>query len=448
MRPGDGQTILEPARQVPVYGTCDVLVVGGGPAGTAAAIAAARAGAETVLAERYGYLGGLSTGGLVCWIDRMTDWDGRLVVGGIGKELMDACGAAEGGLVGPPADLWGSRDPEAVAYWSPRNTAHRGVVTWAPTIDPEILKGISNDKVRRAGAQLLLHCWAVGPAMVGAGVGGAIFESKEGRFAVLADVTIDCTGDGDIFAGAGAPFESDVDSTSIHALMNTSCRFGNVDTEAYWDFRVKNPGGFSELMRQADAEGVHLRCGVMPQHGQSLCMYPKLAGYSALKVADLTEAELRSRDAHRAGLQWWREHMPGWQHAILLETAPQLGVRHSRRLVGVTTLTMEHWKRDGRHEDSVGLCPGLTPAMPTLEIAYGSLVPRDLDGLLVAGRNLSCDSPAHNPLREIPECWVMGEAAGVAAALAVEQRVAARRVPISRLQAALRDQGALVDARA
>ena len=445
MRRGDGATIYEPARHLPVYGSCEVLVVGGGPAGTAAAIAAARAGAETVLAERYGYLGGLSTGGLVCWIDRMTDWNGRPVVGGIGKELMDACADEEGGLVGPPAELWGSDDSEAVAYWGPRSAARRGVVTWTPTIDPEILKGISNDKVRQAGADMLLHCWAVGPVMTDGRVGGAIFESKEGRFAVLADVTIDCTGDGDIFAGAGAPFESDVDASTIHALMNTACRFGNVDVEAYMAFQISTPDGLSDLIRQADAAGVHLRCGGMPQAGQSLCMHPKLAGYSPLKVADLTEAELRSRDDHRAGLQWWREHMPGWQHAIVLETAPQLGARHSRRLAGVTTVTMSAWKHDGRCEESVGLCPGPTPQIPTLQIPLGSLIPRDLDGMLVAGRNLSCDASAHNLLREIPECWVMGQAAGVTAALAVRQRAAVREVEMPVLQGQLRDAGALVD---
>ncbi|MCC6180030.1 MAG: FAD-dependent oxidoreductase [Chloroflexi bacterium] len=445
MRRGDGATIQEPARQLPVYGACEVLVVGGGPAGTAAAIAAARAGAETVLAERYGYLGGLSTGGLVCWIDRMADWDGRLVVGGIGKELMDACAAEEGGLVGPPREQWGSHDPEAVAYWAPRSASRRGVVTWTPTIDPEILKGVSNDKVRQAGAQMLLHCWAVGPAMIDGKVGGAIFESKEGRFAVLADVTIDCTGDGDIFAGAGAPFESDVDASTIHALMNTSCRFGNVDTETFFDFQTKNPSEFSDLLRQAEQSGVHFRCGPLPQSGQSLCMHPKLAGYSPLKVADLTEAELRSREAHRAGLQWWREHMPGWQHAILVETAPQVGVRHSRRLAGVTTVTMSRWREGILHEDGVGLCPGPSPQIPTLQIPLGSLIPRDLDGMLVAGRNLSCDVQAHNLLREIPECWVMGEAAGSAAALAVRQQGVVREVDVPALQDHLREAGALVD---
>ena len=173
-------------------------------------------------------------------------------------------------------------------------------------------------------------------------------------------------------------------------------------------------------------------------------MHPKYHGYSAIKVADLTAVEFRSRDDLRRGLAWWRQHMPGWEHAYLLETADQIGVRHSRRLVGEVQITLEQWRRSGRHADSIGLCPGVSEAFPTLEIPYRSLVPRELEGLLVAGRNLSCDVRSHNPLREVPECWVMGQGAGVGAALAAHHGVAARAVPVAELQAELRRQGALV----
>ena len=448
MQLGAGQTLHEPAREVPVYGTCDVLVLGGGPGGTAAAIGAAAAGADTVLVERYGHLGGLASGGHVCFIDRMSDWDGRLVVGGVGQEFMDRCGSEPGGIIGPEREHWGSRNPELVAYWEPRANAHRGVVTWSPTIDPEALKLASNDLVRERGVHTLFHCWAVAPitedGAAPANVGGALFESKEGRFAIRAAVTIDCTGDGDIFAAAGAAFETNRDTTTIHSCVNTSGRFGGVDTERFWNFRTYDPDAYKAKLQEARAAGVNIRGSILPQEGQVLSMHPKYQGYSAIQVADLSEVEFRSRDDLRNGLVWWRRHMPGWESAYLMETADQIGVRHSRRLVGEVQITLDYWRSSGRYADSIGLCPGVSPAFPTLEIPYGSLVPRELDGLLVAGRNLSCDVRSHNPLREVPECWVMGQGAGVGAALAVRNGVAARAVPVAELQAELRRQDAIV----
>lgn len=444
MRAGNGESIFEPARQVPVYGHADVLVVGGGPAGCAAAIAAARTGADTVLLERYGHLGGLSTGGLVCWIDRMTDWDGRLLVGGIGQELIERCGQ-ERAVLGPPRSLWGSHDPDAVAYWSIRASAHRGVVTWAPTVDPEVLKCVSNDLVREARVHVLFHCWAVSAVTEHGRVRGIIFESKEGRRALLAGATIDCTGDGDIFSAAGARYESDIDHTTIHARVNTSFRFGNVDMARYLDFRLRYPAQHAALLREAAAEGIDLRVHATPYDSVALFMTPKFSGYSAINVRDLTEVEFRSRDAARRGLAWCRARMPGFERAWLLDTAQQIGTRHSRRLVGVTKVTIGHWRSSGCYPDGIGLCPGPTPEFPTLEIPYGCLVPERLEGLLAAGRNLSADPSSHNPLREVPECWVMGQAAGVAAALAVQRNLSVRDVPVAEVQETLRRQGAIVD---
>lgn len=442
MRRGDGQTIAEPARPVPVYGSCDVLVVGGGPAGFAAAVAAAREGADVVLIERYGHLGGLATGGLVFWIDRMTDWRGHLVVAGIGQELMDRCG--HDAVLGPPRELWGSGDKEAAAYWGIRASAHRGVVTWAPTVDPELMKCVSNDMVREAGVHTLFHCWAVAAIHDGGRVRGAIFESKEGRFALLARVTIDASGDGDVFAAAGADYESDFDSQTIHARVNTSFRFGNVDMPRYMDFKLNQAAEHNELLRRGAAAGVELRVHATAYDSVALFMTPKFSGYSALKVADLTAVEFRSRDAMRQGLAWYRAHVPGFERAWILDTAPQVGTRHSRRLAGVTRVTLDHWRASGRYPDAIGLCPGLTPEFPTLEIPYGCLVPQRLDGVLAAGRNLSADPPSHNPLREVPECWVMGQGAGMAAALAVRDDLPLGDVPVPELQQKLRQQGAIV----
>jgi succinate dehydrogenase/fumarate reductase flavoprotein subunit len=449
LKQGQNETVFEPARETPVYGETEALVVGGGPAGFAAAIAAARAGADVTLVERYGHLGGLSTGGLVIWIDRMTDWQGNLVVGGIGKELMDACDA-EGALIGPPQEHWGSSDSKLAGYWGVRTSAQRGIVNFSPTIDPEVLKLISNDMVRREGVHVLFHCWATAPLMEDGRVAGVIFESKEGRFAVKAAVTIDCSGDGDIFAGAGAEFESDFDAEGAHARMNTSFRFGNVDMRRFLDFRMMYPEKYGLLMRQASEADRWLTntAFVTPYDSVALFVTPKFSGYSAIKVADLTEVEFKSRDAMRQILAWYRANMPGFERAWLMDSASQIGTRHSRRLAGVSKVTAEVWKADGGNDDAIGLCPGFSPEFPTLEIPYGSLVPREVGGILAAGRNLSCDPMSHAALREIPECWVLGQGAGVGAALAAGQGVAPKEVSLAQLQCELERQGAIVRRRA
>jgi hypothetical protein len=434
--------IEEPARSTPVYGTCDVLVVGGGPAGTAAAVAAGRLGADVVLLERYNHLGGLSTGGLVSWIDRMSDWDGRLVVAGIGAELIERCGPDA--TLGPEPERWGSIDPVQAAYWRVRTAALRETVHWSPTLDPEVLKLVTHDIVREANVHTLMHCWVVAAITTGNRVGGVIFESKQGRYAVTAPVVIDCTGDGDVFAQAGAAFDDDFDGESAHARLNTSFRFGNVDMRRYLDFRMLRQDEFAEVMKRAADEGIKLLAHPTPYDSVALFLTPKMSGYSALDVADLTTVEFVSRDVARAGLTFFREHVPGFERAWILDTASQVGTRHARRLVGSERITIDHWLADGRYADTIGLCPGMTPSFPTLEIPYRCMVPERLDGLLAAGRNLSADTRSHAALREIPECWAMGEAAGVAAVHARDDSVELRDVDIDRLQAQLGRQGAIV----
>src|ERR1700734_3571559 len=202
-------SIEEPARSIPVFRDCDVLVVGGGPSGTAAAIAAARCGADVILLERHNHLGGLSTGGLVIWIDRMTDWSGQQVIRGIANDLLDRL--PKDALAGPPRGLWGSADAATAAYWKERTAAFHGIVTWSPTIDPEDLKQASQELVLQSGAHLVLHAWGAMPLMRDGQVAGVVFESKQGRQAIRAPVTIDCTGDGDIFHRAGAAGVADID---------------------------------------------------------------------------------------------------------------------------------------------------------------------------------------------------------------------------------------------
>ncbi|MGH8260455.1 MAG: FAD-dependent oxidoreductase, partial [Steroidobacteraceae bacterium] len=206
--------IREAARETPVYHECDVLVVGGGPSGCAAAYAAALTGADVVLLERYNHLGGLSTGGLVIWIDRMTDWSGHQVIRGFADEILGRLPADA--KAGPaPAD-WGSRDPKLAAYWASRTSAFHGIVSWAPTIDPERLKVATQELLLGSGVRLVLHGWAALPVVEEGRITAVLFESKSGRQALRARVVIDATGDGDVFARAGAEYESDIDEGDVH----------------------------------------------------------------------------------------------------------------------------------------------------------------------------------------------------------------------------------------
>src|SRR3984893_16058741 len=311
------KTFAEPARDIPVYAETDVLVVGGGPAGTAAAVAAARLGADVLLVQRYSHLGGPSAGGLVIWIDRVTDWSGAHVIRGIADELMERL--PKDAIQGPPRADWGSRDAASAAYWAQRTSAYHGIVTWAPTIDPEALKTLSMRLVSEAKARLLLHAWCAAPIVEAGAVKGAIFESKEGRHAVCAKVTIDATGDADLIARAGARCESDIDAGDIHHCINTAFLMGGVDMERWLAFRRDDPHGFGSFLTLRRAQ---LRFFEKPfvswRNDVALFMGPRLAGYSAVDVDDLTAVDLRSRDLAVGHVDVYRAAAAGFCRAFLM----------------------------------------------------------------------------------------------------------------------------------
>jgi hypothetical protein len=439
------RTYLEPSRSIPVFAETQVLVVGGGPAGCAAAVAAARAGAEVVLLERYGYLGGLSTGGLVIWIDRMTDWDGRQVIAGFARDILDRL-PAESVAGARPRD-WGSKDPGLNAYWRNRLGSFRDVVTWSPVIDPEWLKLESLRMVLDLDVTPVFHSWFSTPIVADGAVKGVVFESKEGRQAIYADVVVDATGDGDVFARAEAAFDSDIDEKSMHHSINVAWLWGGVDMNRWIAFRTEQASEFNAIMELGRQQlGEVDRPYVSWRNDVALFLGPRLTGYSAINVEDLTAVEVESRRWMVDLLGFYRQHMPGFESAWCLQTAPQIGVRHSRRLTGVQPVLRAEWQAGAQHSDEVGVSPSLSPAFPSVSVPYGSLVPVELDGLLAPGRHMASDASSHTFLREIPQCWLTGQAAGAAAALAATSGVAPRRVDIGRLQAELLRQGAYVRA--
>lgn len=434
----------EPARDINIYKETDVLVVGGGPAGTAAAVAAARVGAEVTLVERYNHLGGLSTGGLVIWIDRMSDWDGNEVITGIAKELMDRL--PSDAIAGPDRTLWGSREPAMASHWALRTAAFHGVVTWSPTIDPEWLKWISMQIVRESNVHLMLHAWAAAPIVEDNAtrrLRGIVFESKEGRQAIRAKVVVDTTGDGDLYAWAGAPFESDIDAEDIHHCMNVAWLFGGVDMQRWLEFRATQPEQYRQFMTRGRSE---LKSFEKPfvswRNDVAVFMGPRKAGYSALDLDDLNTVEYESRRLMMAHLKFYREHAPGFEQVFVMLSAPQMGVRHSRRLKGAGRIERAQWDTGLIHADEIGVSPSPGLKFPSISIPYRALLPESLDGVIAAGRHISCDPNSHSFLREIPQCWVTGQAAGVAAAFACMRNVMPRAVDVSEVQRELLRQGA------
>ncbi len=435
-------SLTEAARDIRVYRSCDVLVVGGGPSGTAAAIAAARQGADVLLLERYNHLGGLSTGGLVIWIDRMSDWAGELVIRGFAQELFERLPAHA--VAGPPRSDWGSRDAAKAAHWAQRTAAYHGVVTWSPTLCPEHLKLLSQEMVIEAGVKLVYHSLACQPLMSADGrrVTGVAFESKEGRMAIQARVVVDASGDGDIFARAGAAFDNDIEEADVHHCMNTAWLFGGVDMTRWIAFRAGDALSYAAFM-----DGGRAACGLFDRpfvswrNDIALFMGPRQTGYSALDVDDLSAVEVRSHRAMAAHLDFYRQHAPGFEQAFLMLSAPQIGVRHARRLQGVDAVLRARWPEGVALSDEIGVTPAVSPKFPNISIPYGALLPRTLDGLLACGRHISCDKNSHGFMREIPQCWITGQAAGTAAALAVAASVAPRAIHVPSLQTALLAQG-------
>jgi hypothetical protein len=440
-------TVTEPARKVPVHAVTQVLVVGGGPAGFAAALAARRAGAEVLLVERYNHLGGLSTGGLVIWIDRMTDWAGRLVISGIGQELLERLPADA--VAGAPAALWGSTEADPVAHWRERQGAFRDTVTWSPMIDPEWLKYLSAEMLIEAGVRFLLHSWVAAPLIDARRVLGVTFESKEGRRAVLADVVVDPTGDLDLCARAGLEFEADAKAGGggIAHCLNTGWLWAGVDFARWLQFKRDDPQAHRQLMADAGEElGFVERPVVGWSNDVALFLGPRLTGYSGVSVSDLTRVEVESRRRMVAHVDYFRRNAPGFESAWLMLSAPQIGVRHTRRLVGRHKLKADDWREGIRFADEIGVSPSPSQKFANVSVPYRALIPRDLDNLLAPGRHLSCDPQTQAFMREIPQCWLTGQAAGVAAALACSAGVGAADVDVVALRAELSGQGVYLQA--
>ncbi len=400
-----GDTVTEPRREIPVIAETDVLVIGGGPAGVAAAVSAGRTGASVVLVERYNHLGGLWTGGLVLPLlsTHALDKDGtfRRVIFGIGGEMGDR-------LTG----------------------MGMAVHEVNPVIDPEAGKYLLDVMIRDAGVRMLYHCWMSSVVADNGVIRAVIVESKSGRVAIRPRVVIDCTGDGDVFNLAGEDHEV------MNYMIGLVHRLGNID-------RIdKTKPGYKEMAIGNETpipsvNWVNMR-GEEDKNGIDLNTISELQQKYRILIWEQVE-KIRAT--------------PGHEQVFLLDTASQIGVRMSRILHGAYTLTLEDSMTYRAFDDVIGISGAWTRVQyggrayypkdrPLWQIPYRSLLPVKTRNLLVAGRCFSFEQKLVEDTRIIGTCLVTGHAAGAAAAVAVKSNAAVQDVDVRAVQKLLRAQGA------
>jgi ribulose 1,5-bisphosphate synthetase/thiazole synthase len=446
-------TITEPARQIPVLMEADVVVVGGGTTGPLAAISAARRGKKVVMIERFGSLGGILTLGL------NTKPSGALV----------------GGL---PLEIWNLARSAGGAGDDYMAMTKTGDVKIASPTDPEIMKMLLTRLCVEAGVQILFETVVSNPVVENGAVTGVVVEGKGGRQFVGAKVVIDCSADADMAAKANAPFvmgsggtEAKMQPVSMYFTMS------NVDIKrlAEWaktsddiparaipatdeglDYNLWLTGFNKTLQQWQKDSGVKLQRDNITLKTAGGLMYvngTRVLGVNVFSPKEFTEAIVECYRQIEGVARCLRERIPGFENARIGQVSPILGVRETRHIKGEYTLTGPDSLGGVRFDDSIAADASALDihdpkggdvdfqSLPPYEIPYRCLLPLGVEGLLVAGRCISADHAAHARSRNMPACMATGQAAGVAAAIAVEEGVTVRNVSIPKVQAALRALG-------
>lgn len=431
----------------------DVAVIGGGPAGIAAALAAARSGAKTILVERYGFLGGMSTIAMVYpWMTFHTS-TGRQVIRGIAQEIVDR-------LVERNASPGHLRDTV-------------GFVHTLTPYRPEAYKLLAFEMLEEAGADLLLHSLLTGAEVKGQRIESVQISHKAGPITLRARVFVDATGDGDLAYLAGAKYEQGNEKQKVQP-MTMKFRMKGVDLEKVKQYMLEHPeefyektpvseleslpltgvSGFYSLWKQANLP--LLRDGVLfftgPDEDEVLVNVSRVSGLNPLQAEDLSKAEVEGRKQVFLLERFFREWIPGFERAYLSQVGTQIGIRETRRIIGEYVLTGEDVLNGRRFPDVIarsgypidihdpegaGVTANFIKEGGAYDIPYRSIVPLGLDNCLLAGRCISTTHEAQATTRLTPSCMAIGQAAGAAAAIAAGERVAARDVDVKRLQSLL-----------
>jgi len=401
--------------ETPVVARHQVVVAGGGPSGVIAALAAARSGADTLLIERYPFLGGNGTAGLMTCYNGFRNQkppEALQTVKGIPAEYI-----AEIVRLGGLAEL--DPYPKTIPH-----DAGRGDLPYCIGFDPEAAKVAALNLLKQEGVKLRLHSWVVTPMRDGSKVTGVVVESKSGRQAIAADIVVDCTGDGDVAARAGAPFMSPA-TQGDRMGMSLMYRLGGVSADSKDSF-----GG--------------IRIG-----NRVVRWGPGFEG-DGLEVEALTRAEVESRLKLWDQIQEMRKKA-GQESLYLLETATGIGVRETRRIVGEYLLTEQDAIRGTRFPDVIAISSNPMPSYhgqrfffehEGFDIPYRSLIPRKVEGLVLSGRCISCEQAPFQSARSMAPAMAVGHASGCAAALAAKTCVPPRKLDIRSLQKLLLSQKA------
>ncbi|UCC98985.1 MAG: FAD-dependent oxidoreductase [Phycisphaerales bacterium] len=401
-------------QDTPVVARHQVVVAGGGPSGVIAAVAAARSGADTLLIERYPFLGGNGTAGLMTCYNGFRNQrppEALQTVKGIPAEYIAEL-VRLGGIADddpyPKAkrDVAGSDLPYCIGY------------------DPEAAKVASLNLIRREGVKLRLHSWVAAPMRDGSRVTGIIVESKSGRQAIAADVVIDATGDGDMAARAGAPFMSPAQQGDRMG-MSLMYRLGGLPSSI-----------------EGNYGGIRI--------GDRVVKWGPGFGGDGVDVENLTRAEVESR------LKLWGQvqemkRKPGMESLYLMQSATGIGVRETRRILGEYTVTEQDAIKGTHFSDVVAISSNPMPSYhgkrfffehEGFEIPYRSLVPRKIEGLVLTGRCISCEQAPFQSARSMAPAMAIGHASGCAAAMSAKGQIPPRRLDVKALQKLLLSQNA------